>query len=397
MQPRSNLPRRLPAFGTDHVQASHTVYHTACVGSGITGASDPSPPPKIYALALHDRTRGTAWHMFTGELVPGMNVRMRTVLPDFELPYNTAMTPTDRSSGQSPNLTAFVHHLRGERALSEHTISAYRSDLSDLLAFLRRTGKSEVDCDRDDILSYFGDLRRKGRASATLARKASAVKMFARFLIDDAVVTFDFGASLEIGIGRTRRLPGVLTEDEARRLVQAPTADGEKDPVQLRDRAMLEALYSAGLRVSELCGLEAGQVDLASGLIRPFGKGAKERLVPLAPGSCAVLATYLRVARPKLLGRAVSSKFFVGSRGGDMTRQEIWEIVRRYAIDVGIRKRVTPHTLRHTFATHLLEHGADLRSIQEMLGHASVATTQRYTVVDVARLRAVYDKAHPRA
>jgi integrase/recombinase XerD len=298
---------------------------------------------------------------------------------------------------QQPSLTAFLQHLRGERALSENTISAYSGDLNELLAFLARSGKSEADCDRDDVLAFFSELRRKGRASATLARKASAVKMYARFLVDEEMAARDFGAGVEIGLGRSRRLPGVLTEDEARRLVIAPTAGRERDPVRVRDRAMLEALYAAGLRVSELCTLELAQVDLSSGLVRPFGKGSKERLVPLAPTSCAVLSSYRQSARPRLLGNGSSSRFFVGSRGGDVTRQEVWEIVRRYAAQTGIRKRVTPHTLRHTFATHLLEHGADLRAIQEMLGHASVATTQRYTVVDVARLRAVYDKAHPRA
>jgi integrase/recombinase XerD len=292
---------------------------------------------------------------------------------------------------------AFLHHLRGERALSEHTISAYRSDLNAMLAFLRRAGRSELDCTRDDIISYFSQLRRQGRAPATLARKASAAKMYAQFLVGDGLIGVDFCAGLEIGPGRTRRLPGVLTEDEARRLVQAPTAGGERDPVRLRDRAILEMLYSAGLRVSEMCELDLGQADLASRLLRPIGKGSKERLVPIAPASVLILQTYLRAARPKLLGKIASLRFFVGPRGGNISRQEVWEIVHCYAAAVGIRKSVSPHTLRHTFATHLLEHGADLRAIQEMLGHASVATTQRYTVVDVARLRAVYDKAHPRA
>jgi len=297
----------------------------------------------------------------------------------------------------STHEVAFLRHLRAERALSEHTISAYRTDLNAMLAFFTRSGKSEFDCTRDDVLAYFAYLRRVGRAPATLARKASAAKMFARFLVDDGIIAVDFTAGLEIGPGRSRRLPGVLTEDEARRLVRAPTADASRDPVRLRDRAILEALYAAGLRVSELCSLDLRQTDLAAHLLRPFGKGSKERLVPIAASSAQVLGDYARKARPRLLANSASAKFFVGPRGGDVTRQEVWEIVRRYAAEVGIVKRVSPHTLRHTFATHLLEHGADLRAIQEMLGHASVATTQRYTQVDVARLRAVYDKAHPRA
>jgi integrase/recombinase XerD len=304
---------------------------------------------------------------------------------------------TSDSPTASPNEMAFLHHLRGERALSENTISAYRGDLNAMLGFLAGRGKSELDCETDDIISYFAQLRRQGRAPATMARKASAAKMYARFLVEEGLAQSDFAATLEIGPGRTSRLPNVLSEDEVRRLVHAPTVDGGPNPVRLRDRAILEALYSAGLRVSELCSLDLAQVDLTTRLLRPTGKGSKERLVPIAPASGVILQTYLLKARPRLLGKALSHRFFVGPRGGDISRQEVWEIVRRYAGEAGIRKRVSPHTLRHTFATHLLEHGADLRSIQEMLGHASVATTQRYTVVDVARLRAVYDKAHPRA
>ena len=167
--------------------------------------------------------------------------------------------------------------------------------------------------------------------------------------------------------------------------------------VRLRDRALLETLYACGLRVSELCSLTLSQVDLTSNTLRPMGKGSKERLVPVAAGTVGLLKRYLREARPVLLRGAISPRFFVGALGGDVTRQQVWELVRRSAVGANIGKRVTPHTLRHTFATHLLENGADLRSIQEMLGHASVATTQRYTAVDVTRLRLAYDKAHPRA
>jgi integrase/recombinase XerD len=297
---------------------------------------------------------------------------------------------------ENPSLTNFLHHLRGERALSEHTVSAYRVDIRGLLAFLAGQGKTERDCGRDDVLAYFARLRRDGLAPASMARKASAVKMFARFLIDEGVARQDFGSELEISAGRQRRLPGVLTQDEARRLIDAAETFAIDPAHGLRDRAALETLYACGLRVSELCTLEIGQVDLKQGTLRPLGKGSKERLVPIAAASAELLARYLRESRPTLLRSRQSKMCFVDD-GDAMTRQQVWALVRRCRAAVGIVKRVTPHTLRHTFATHLLENGADLRSIQEMLGHSSVATTQRYTTVDIARLKSAYVKAHPRA
>ncbi len=265
-------------------------------------------------------------------------------------------------------------------------------------------GKSAADCLGDDAISYLARLQRQGMAPSTLARKASAVKMYSRFLISEGAASSDFGAGLEVTAGRQKRVPGVLSAREACRLVVQPDADpaqASDDPkdaaLRLRDRAMLETLYACGLRVSELCGLNLSQVDLASNTLRPLGKGSKERLVPLAEGTAKLMQRYLRDARPVLVQGGASARFFAGVRGSDVTRQQVWELVRRSAVAANIAKRVTPHTLRHTFATHLLENGADLRSIQEMLGHASVATTQRYTAVDVTRLRLAYDKAHPRA
>ena len=298
----------------------------------------------------------------------------------------------------------FLSHLRGERGLAENTILAYQTDLTAFEAFLSKLGKSPATCLGDDAISYFAGLQRQGMAPSTLARKASAVKMYSRFLLSEGAAASDFGAGLEVTTGRQKRVPGVLSAREACRIVVQPDVDSLKPSnnpkeaaFRLRDRALLETLYACGLRVSELCGLTLSQVDLTSNTLRPMGKGSKERLVPVAEGTAGLLQRYLRDARPTLLQGTVSTRLFVGLLGSDVSRQQVWELVRRAAIGANIGKRVTPHTLRHTFATHLLENGADLRSIQEMLGHASVATTQRYTAVDVTRLRLAYDKAHPRA
>ena len=300
------------------------------------------------------------------------------------------------SKPSNHNLAAFVGHLRGERALSENTISAYANDIGGLLEHLATAGKNETTCSRDDAVVYFAGLRRAGLAAASLARKASAVKMFAQFLVGDRLVSEDFSAGLEVGIGKQRQLPSILTIDDAIKLIKMPTNRQDVNPSHVRDRAILEVLYACGLRVSELCELEMAQVDVTTGLMRPFGKGAKERLVPISGSSVVILEDYLTNARPRLV-HVQTNRVFIGPHGGNLTRQFVWQIVKQYAAEVGITKRVTPHTLRHTFATHLLENGADLRSIQEMLGHASVATTQRYTYVDVSRLRIAFDKAHPRA
>jgi integrase/recombinase XerD len=187
-----------------------------------------------------------------------------------------------------------------------------------------------------------------------------------------------------------------MTLDEVIRIIQIPTKDSNSDPFRARDRAILETMYACGLRVSEICDLEISQVDLIDGFLRPFGKGSKERVVPIGFESSKLLRDYFENTRQKLIKKVVPY-LFIGNRGAKITRQYIWEMIAKYAAEAGISKHVTPHTLRHTFATHLLENGADLRSIQEMLGHESVATTQRYTSVDVTRLRDAYEKAHPRA
>ena len=293
-------------------------------------------------------------------------------------------------------IAAFIENLGAERGLSPATLAAYRSDLTQFASLLAQRGVQQPDgiC-ADDALLFLAARRGQGQASATLTRKASVLRLFAGFLCREGLCAQDFTATLEVGRARAARLPTTLSIAEMGRLLAAPSP---ATPEGRRDRAMLEMMYGSGLRVSELVSLRAAQVDLAAGLVRPFGKGGKERQVPLGDAAKAGLVAYLETSRPKLMGdKPVVDALFVTDHGGPMTREHFFRLVQNYAQEAQIARSVTPHTLRHSFATHLLEGGADLRAIQEMLGHASVETTQRYTRVDVARLRAVYDRTHPRA
>ena len=293
-------------------------------------------------------------------------------------------------------INSFVANLAAERGLSSHTLSAYRSDLTLFAAWLAsRTVYRPDQVSPENAVAFLAALRGQGLASATITRKATVLRLFAAFLCREGLCTQDFTATLDTGRPRAPRLPTTLSIAEMERLLAMPLLT---TPEGRRDRAMLEVMYGSGLRVSELVALRTADVDTRAGLVRPFGKGAKERQVPLGEAAQAALAVYVETARPTLLrGKPPSLALFVTDHGGPMTRQHFFHLVKTYAQEAQIARPVTPHTLRHSFATHLLEGGADLRAIQEMLGHASVETTQRYTRVDVARLRAVFDKTHPRA
>ena len=294
------------------------------------------------------------------------------------------------------HVQAFLADLAAERGLSPHTLAAYRNDLTQFAALLARRGVLQPDqISPADALAFLAALRGQGLASATLTRKATVLRLFAAYLCRESLCPCDFTATLDTGRPRAPRLPTTLSIAEMGRLLAAPAP---ATPEGRRDRAMLEMMYSSGLRVSELVTLQTAQVDTRAGLVRPFGKGAKERQVPLGDVAKASLAIYLETSRPTLMrDKPPSPALFVTDHGGPMTRQHFFHLIKAYAQDAQIARPVTPHTLRHSFATHLLEGGADLRAIQEMLGHASVETTQRYTRVDIARLRAIYDKSHPRA
>jgi integrase/recombinase XerD len=219
--------------------------------------------------------------------------------------------------------------------------------------------------------------------------------MLARYMVDTATASEDISAVIELPSRRPQRVPGVLSRTEIKRLIDAPSPHTK---LGRRDRAMLTVMYACGLRVSEVVALTMRQLDLKASLVRPFGKGSKERVVPIAPAAVNVLRIYIDAMQVEFGSAGLPGDYcFVSERGAPISRQQFWELVKKYAVEAGITKRVTPHTLRHSFATHLLEGGADLRSIQEMLGHSSVATTQRYAQVDLVRMQAAYAKAHPRA
>jgi integrase/recombinase XerD len=293
-------------------------------------------------------------------------------------------------------LEAYLANLSAERGVSENTLTAYRMDLTQFLAYLRECEIVAVSAiTPGDIQGFVTHLRRSGLRPASVTRKFISLKLWIQFLCRDEHLKADLTLPIDLGKAATLRLPTTLSLPEIERLLTVPTLT---TPQGQRDRAMLETMYGCGLRVSELVSLKSTDVDLRTRLVRPFGKGRKERLVPLGDGVYQTLTTYLAHARPQLLQNKPPTPFlFVTTHGGPMTRQHFLLLVKAYARQAGIAKNISPHVLRHSFATHLLSGGADLRAIQEMLGHVSVQTTQRYTRVDVARLREVYDKTHPRA
>lgn len=286
-------------------------------------------------------------------------------------------------------------HLAVERGLAENTLEAYGRDLAQFAGWVAERGLREADAvDAELVNAWLLARLDGGDTHRTLARKLVSLRRLYRFLRRDGAVTRDPTDTIDSPPIR-RSLPSFLSEAEVDRLLDAPD---QATPEGLRDRAMLEVLYATGMRVSELVGLRLAQVDLQVGLVRPFGKGKKERLVPLSEPAIAKLERYLGDARGALLragGRGASPAVFVTRRGGPMTRQGFWKNLKRYALIADVRE-VSPHELRHSFATHLLEHGADLRSVQAMLGHADISTTEIYTHVTRERLKRVHETLHPR-
>ena len=291
----------------------------------------------------------------------------------------------------------YLGHLSVERGASRHTLAAYRRDLAEYATFLELRGVVDVSrVSAQDVTSFVGSLRERGLAPSSVERKVAAIKGFHKFLVREGVTTNHPTARLPLP-KVPERLPGVISIEEVDRLLAQPFPDG---PAGLRDRALLETLYGCGLRVSELVGLDTTDVDIAGGFLRVWGKGSKERVVPVAGMASNALDAYLRQGRPALRpARAVSntsSALFLNQRGGRLSRQSVFVLVRSYGARVGL-EGLHPHTLRHSFATHMLEGGADLRSLQEMLGHADISTTQVYTHVDRRHIREEYLTTHPRA
>jgi integrase/recombinase XerD len=305
------------------------------------------------------------------------------------------------ASTVASQIDRFLDHLTVERGLSGNTVAAYRRDLRRYAAFLdRRSIRDAALVDDDDVSAFVGELSRAthdgGRPyrATSVVRALSSVRSFHRFLVREG----DAAGDPTSGVLRPRvprGLPRPLSVEDVGRLLDAPRPT---DPNGLRDRALLETMYGAGLRVSELVGLDVDDVDLEDGSVRVLGKGGKERDVPLGRYAREAVAAYLSGGRPALVTRRSRSALFLNRRdGGRLSRQSCWNAIQTHAAAAGLRKRVTPHTLRHSFATHLLEGGADVRVVQELLGHASVATTQVYTLVTKEHLREVYFTAHPRA
>jgi integrase/recombinase XerD len=292
----------------------------------------------------------------------------------------------------------FLAYLEFERGLSRNTLEAYRCDLLQFGRFLDERDVAAADATSADVADFLtrlatGDVDHRPASPATIHRKSACLRSFYRHLRREGVRESDPTASLSTP-RRSRKLPQVLTRGEVERLLSQPRGT---DPHALRDRALLELMYACGLRASEAIGLELGDVDLDERVLRARGKGSKERIVPVGQQAARAVRIYLERGRPALVKNRPELHLFVNFRGTHLTRQGLYKIVRRHATTAGLEDRMSPHTLRHTFATHLLAGGCDLRSVQEMLGHADVATTQLYTHLSSERLKDVYFKAHPRA
>jgi len=292
----------------------------------------------------------------------------------------------------------FLGHLELERGLSRNTLEAYRTDLQQFAEFLERRGLDPLEVKTVDLMDFISELATGGdgrapAAPATLQRKIACLRSFYRHLRREQLTDHDPAAELRAPRSRAR-LPKVLSRDEVTRLLQQPRGTS---PAALRDRALLETMYACGLRASEAIGLELSELDLEDGILRARGKGSKERIIPIGGKAIEALRAYLENGRPRLVGIRPERRVFVNLRGGGLSRQGLYKIVRRHARTAGLEQRMSPHTLRHTFATHLLSGGCDLRSLQEMLGHADIGTTQIYTHLSTERLRDVYFESHPRA
>lgn len=293
--------------------------------------------------------------------------------------------------------TSFLNYVRVERGLSENTQEAYGSDISKFVKYLTKNRIPVTNVSRDNVVDFLASLYRNGLDSRSVARHLVTVRNFFRFLVTDGIVESDPTINLESPKIR-QSLPIYLSVEEVERLLSLPDV---RTPLGLRDRAILDVLYSCGLRVSELVGLRIGDIDFHMGCIRCTGKGSKERLVPIGRKALESVEIYVKESRPGLMKSrkraAPTSAIFINRQGGHLSRVGVWKILAAYGRAAGLRKKLTPHKLRHSFATHLLERGADLRSVQLMLGHADISTTQIYTHVLEDHIKKVYKAHHPRA
>ncbi|UCE20552.1 MAG: site-specific tyrosine recombinase XerD [Gemmatimonadota bacterium] len=289
-------------------------------------------------------------------------------------------------------LTEFLNFLVIERGLSQNTISAYENDIKRYVRFLQEKGRNPVEARQEDVVSLFYALKDVGLASSSIARNFSTIRTFHKFLRGEGLTKSDPTEYLDAP-KLWKKLPGVLDYHEVERLLGCPDISTD---LGLRDRAMMEVLYACGLRISELIALRLSNLLLDQGCLRVFGKGGKERMVPLGRSAAHSIGQYLQSVRPKLDKADGNDFVFLNWRGKKLSRMGFWKILRKHVKTSGITKPVSPHTLRHSFATHLLEGGADLRAVQEMLGHADISTTQIYTHIDREYLKEVHRTFHPR-
>lgn len=293
-------------------------------------------------------------------------------------------------------LDDFIHFLVVEKGLSKNTIVSYKRDLNSYIHYLKNVEQlGDLNgVQRPQIVHFLKFLKDSGKSSKTLARHIASIRAFHHFLLREKAVDHDPTVHIE-SPQHERSLPKVLSMEEVETLLESPKLS---DPYGYRDKAMLEMMYATGIRVSELIGLKLSDVHLTMGFVRCMGKGSKERIIPIGKTASDAIDEYLEKGRPKLASKKhKDDSLFLNHHGKGLSRQGFWKILKRLTADAGIEKELTPHTLRHSFATHLLENGADLRAVQEMLGHADISTTQIYTHVTKTRLKDVYTKFHPRA
>ncbi|MFC5774237.1 site-specific tyrosine recombinase XerD [Ectobacillus antri] len=291
-------------------------------------------------------------------------------------------------------LQDFIHYMIVEKGLAQNTIVAYERDLKGYIQYIQKVEQvvSWQEVKRSHIVAFLHHLKMQNKSSKTLARHIASVRSFHQFMLREHIAEHDPSVHIETPQAE-RKLPKVLSVAEVEGLLQAP----DNTPFGIRDKAMLELLYATGLRVSELIQLDLADVHMTMGFVRCVGKGNKERIIPLGRLATEAISTYIERGRASLVGKYTTNALFLNHQGNRLTRQGFWKILKKLAQKANIQKDLTPHTLRHSFATHLLENGADLRAVQEMLGHADISTTQIYTHVSKVRLKDVYKQFHPRA
>lgn len=293
-------------------------------------------------------------------------------------------------------LNDYLHFIRVERQLSDNTLASYKRDLVEYINHLTEVQQLNAydDVTRHHILLHLENLKMLGKTARTIARHISSIRSFHQFLLREKISTTDPTVHLELPVIE-QKLPTILSIEEIERLISAPNTS---KPQGVRDVAILELLYGSGMRISELIELNLDDLHLTMGFVRVFGKGGKERIVPLGRGALQACSNYLNGARQKLLGTYPKTEaFFINHRGKRLTRQGVWKLLKQHAEKAVIQQELTPHVLRHSFATHLIENGADLRAVQELLGHSDISTTQIYTHISKKRLSEVYKQFHPRA